>query len=411
MSVTDVQVPGAGRRAAARKRRRQRQRRLVALGVALVLLAAAAVAVLLDRSAPDAEPAPPAAQGRTQQTLLLQVRSVDGSGALASALLAADAPSGSGAVVLVPPRVIVDVPGAGSVAFGQALGPGAGTDTGADGAAGRPAAPADALSDLLGVTVDGSWVLESGALTQLVDALGGITATVDVPVLQDGSVVLPQGEQRLDGARALLLLGYLDEGEPEQARLARVQEVLDGVLGALPEDQAAVAGLVDQLAPASASTLATPQIAALLLDLEAPDRPLQYDSLPVVPIDPGGGVTAFRLDAAAAGALVDRLLAQSVREGARQTGNRVLVLNGVGPGVGEAARGKLVAADLVFVGARNNERFGVQTTTVLVPEATPAGQALGERVAAALGVPAVVQQSDLGTVADAVVVIGADFQP
>lgn len=409
MSVTHTQVPGSGRRAAARKRRRQRQRRLVALGVALVLLAAAAVAVLLDRRAPDAAPAPQAAQGRTQQTLLFQVRSEAGSGALASALLAADPLSGSGAVVLVPPQVIVDVPGAGSVAFGQALGSAA--DAGTDAAAGPPSAPADALSDLLGVTVDGSWVLDSAALVQLVDALAGITATVDVPVLQDGSVVLPQGEQRLDGARALLLLGYLEEGEQEQARLARVQEVLDGVLAALPDDPAVVAGRLDGLGPASGSTLATPQLAELLLELTAQDRQLQYDSLPVIPIDPGGGVTAFRLDAAAAGALVDRLLAQSVREGARQTGNRVLVLNGVGPGVGEAARAKLVAADLVFVGARNNERFGVQTTTVLVPEATPAGQALGERVAAALGVPAVVQQSDLGTVADAVVVIGADFQP
>jgi hypothetical protein len=89
----------------------------------------------------------------------------------------------------------------------------------------------------------------------------------------------------------------------------------------------------------------------------------------------------------------------------------VLVLNGVGTSIADAARAKLVAADFVFVGARNNERFGVQTTTVLVPEATPEAQALGERVAAALGVPAVVRQSNLGTIADAVVVVGADFQP
>ena len=121
---------------------------------------------------------------------------------------------------------------------------------------------------------------------------------------------------------------------------------------------------------------------------------------------------AFRLDEEAAGALVDRVLAQSLPAGARQTGNRVLVLNGVGPGIGDAARAKLVAADFVFVGARNNERFGIQTTQVLVPEATPEAQQLGERVAAALGVPADVRQSDqLGTIADAVVLVGADFAP
>jgi hypothetical protein len=105
------------------------------------------------------------------------------------------------------------------------------------------------------------------------------------------------------------------------------------------------------------------------------------------------------------------VLAQSVPAGERQTGNRVLVLNGVADAGADAARAKLVAADFVFVGARNNERFGVETTQVLVPEATPEAQALGERVAAALGVPADVRQSDLGTIADAVVIIGANFTP
>jgi hypothetical protein len=131
-----------------------------------------------------------------------------------------------------------------------------------------------------------------------------------------------------------------------------------------------------------------------------------------VPIDPGGGVTAFRLESEAARALVDRALAQSVPAGARQTGNRVLVLNGVGtPGLGDAVRAKLVAADFVFVASRNAERFGYETTQVLVPEATPEAQALGNRVAEALGVQPDVRQSDLGTIADVVVIVGADFVP
>jgi hypothetical protein len=399
--VTAPQAPttGGGRRAAARKRRRQRQRRLVALLVVLLLAAAAAAAVLLNRNRPEApEVAPP--QGRTQQTLLFQVRTADGAGTLASALIAVDPPATTGSVVLVPPQVIVDLPGAGSLPFGQAL------------ATGTPNSPRDALSDLLGVTVDGSWVLEHGAFGGLVNDLGGITAAVDVPVVQDGAVVLSQGEQRLDGARALTLLGHLAPGEQEQARLARVQEVFDGLLEALPADAGEVSALLDRLGTGSVSSEPTARLASVLLELvrAGEQQQLQYDSLPVIPIDPGGGVMAFRLDVDAARNLVDRVLAQSVPAGARQTGNRVLVLNGVGPGIGDAARAKLVAADFVFVGARNNERFGIQTTQVLVPEATPEAQALGERVAAALGVPADVRQSNLGTIADAVVIIGADFQ-
>ncbi len=392
---------GGGRRATARRRRRQRQRLLVGLGLVLVLLAAAGTTVLLASRSP--EPAVvQEAQGRTQLTLLLQVRSPDGAGALASALLAADPPSGVGSVVLVPPQVIVDLPGAGSLPFGQTLG------------TGTPNGPSDALADLLGVTVDGSWVLDAGTFAALVDAVGGISAEVDVPVVQDGAVVLGEGTQQLDGGRALLLLGNLAPGEQEQARLARVQEVLDGLLVALPTEPAELTALLTGLGEGSTSSEPPGRLAELLRALmqAGQDSQLQYDSLPVIPIDPGGGVTAFRLDEQAAAGLVDRVLAQSVPPGARQTGNRVLVLNGVGtPGLGDAVRSRLVAADFVFVASRNAEQFGYEQTLVLVPEATPEAQALGEQVAAALGVPAVVQQRDLGTIADAVVIVGSDFVP
>jgi hypothetical protein len=400
VTASDVSAPPGSRRVLARMRRRRRQRQLAAVAVVLTLVAAGLVAFLLNQRSPEPEAVvePP---GRTQRTLLMQVRTADAAGTLASALLAADAASSTGSVVLVPPQVIVDLPGGGSLPFGQAL------------ATGQPNSPRDALSDLLGVTVDGTWVLEHRSFAALVDAVGGITAQVDVPVVRGDVVALAQGEQQLDGTGALILLGHRADGEQEQARLARVQEVLDGVLSALPDDAAQVGELLDGLGTGSRSSEPPRALAALLRDLVEADRSqqLQYDSLPVIPIDPGDGVTVFRLDAEAARTLVDRVLAQSVPAGARQTGNRVLVLNGVGPGIGDAARARLVAADFVFVGARNNERFGVETSTVLVPEATPEAQALGERVAEALGVPADVRQSDLGTIADAVVVLGADFTP
>jgi hypothetical protein len=393
-------VPGRGRRAEARRRRRERQRRLVALGLAVALVLTALVAFLLVRRAPD-PPSEIEPQGRTQRTLLLQVRGGDGAAAL-SALLAHDPASTTGAVVLVPPQVIVSTAGAGSLPFGQAL------------AAGDPNASRNALGDLLGVVVDGSWVLEAAAFVGLVDALGGITVEVDVPVVQGNAVVLPQGTQAVDGGRALALATYLAPGEPEQVRLARVQEVLDGLLTALPDDAAGIGDRLVGLGEGSRTSDPPASVAGFLAGLQQDDaaEQLQYDTLPVVPIDPGGGVISFRLDEEAARALVERALAQSVPEGARRTGNRVLVLNGVGtPGLGEAVRTRLVEADFVFVASRNADRFGYATTQVLVPEATPAAQALGERVAAALGVAPDVRQADLGTVADVVVIVGADFQP
>ena len=392
-------VPGR-RRAELRRRRRQRRRQLVALVVVLVLVGAAAVAFLLVRNAPepetDVEP-----QGRTQRTLLLQVRGADRAAAV-SALVAHDEPSRTGSVVLVPPQVIVDLPGAGSVPFGQAL------------STGDPNGSRNALGDLLGVTVDSTWTLEAGAFTALVDALGGLTVSVDVPVVVDNVIVVPVGTQQLDGGRALQLATYLAPGEPEQSRLARVQVVLDGLLAALPDDAQGITEALVPLGEGSATSDAVGVLADLLAGVQADSaaEQLQYDTLPVIPIDPGGGVTAFRIDAEQAQALVDRALAQSVPSGQRETGNRVLVLNGVGtPGLGEAVRAKLVAADLVFVASRNAERFGQERTQILVPEATPEQQALGERVAAALGVEPDIRQSDLGSLADVVVVVGADFVP
>lgn len=393
-------APGRGRRAEQRRRRRQRRRRLVGGGLVALLLLAVVVAGYLVQRAPEPSSAVEP-QARTQQTLLLQVRGQDGS-AVASALLAHDEASTAGSAVLVPPQVIVDLPGAGSLPFGQAL------------STGGPDGPRDALSDLLAVDVDDTWVLESAAFTALVDALGGVQVSVDVPVEVGGQVLAQPGEQQLGGQAALAFAQFLAPGEQEQARLARLQEVLDGVVTALPADPAEVAELLTGLGSDSVVSSTPEELADFLLGLRADGQAqqLQYDTLPVVPIDPGGGVVAFRLDPEAARALVDRLLAQSVPAGARETGNRVLVLNGVGtPGIGDAVRARLVPEGFVFVGSRNAENFDYATTQVLVPEATPEGQALGERVAAALGLPAEVRTAELGSIADVVVVVGADFVP
>lgn len=399
--MSDVTPGRSSRRARQRRERRQHQVRLIGAVLALLALLAAAFAVYLAASDPE-PPAPPASQPGAQRTTLLQVRGADGVGT-AGALLAHDEAEQTGAVVLIPPQVLVNVPGTGSMPFGRAL------------AAGSPQGSRDALSDLMGITVQDTWVVTPPALAALVDALGGVAVDVDVQVVQDSAVLLAAGPQRLDGAKALQLLGHLAPGEQEQARLARVQEVLDGVLTALPASAGELTPVLEAMGEPSVSSAPLPELADLLVDLAATDDEggLQYDVLPVIAVEPGGDVTAFRADTAALTSLVDRLLAGSVADGSREGSNRVLVLNGVGtPGLGEAVRAKLVPAGFVFVGSRNAARFGYAATQVLVPEATPEGQALGERVAAALGLPdAQVATQEFGTSADVIVLVGADFRP
>jgi hypothetical protein len=386
-----------GRRSARRaeqKRKRQRNTRIVA-GVAGLAVIGATIAFLATRGGDEKKDD---AGKRTQHTVLLQVQGTDGT-AVVSALLAHDPKTTDGSVVLVPPQVIVSVPGFGSQAFGKAL------KSSAKGSR-------EALSDLMGVIVDGSWVLDRGTFGRLVDQEGGIQVDVDVTVMAGRVVVLQPGPQHLDGSHALAFATYLAPGEQEQTRLARQQTVLDGIVSALPKD---TKSLLSSLGRGSTPSFLVTSLAEVLSGLKKDDAAsqLQYRSLPVIKIDAGTDDTRFRIDAPATRGLVDELLAGSIPPGARAEGNRVLVLNGVGtPGLGEKVRAKLVPAGFVFVGSRNANTFGYAKTQVLVKDATAEGTALGARVARALGVPAssVMSSNQIGTIADVVVIVGRDFR-
>lgn len=383
-------------RAAERKRRRRQQRNVAIAVVAAVAVVVAGFLVVGKIGGGKKKEAGPT---RTQRTMLLQVKAPDGT-AISSALLAHDRASSEGSVVLVPPQVIAAVPGQGSMPFGRAL-----LTAGAKGSR-------NALSDLMSVTVDSSWVLDAGSFQRLVDRVGGIDADVDTTVVQGRTVVLSPGKQHLTGAQAYTFATYLTGSEQEQVRLARLQAVLDGIISRLPTPADA---LIGGLGGGSALSLPVKDAAAFLVGLKTDDtkEQLQYRSLPVIKVDAGTDEIRFRLDADGTKSLVDELLADSVPAGARAEGNRVLVLNGVGtPGLGEKVRAKLVPAGFVFVGSRNAPTFGYAKTQVLVREATPAGGALGARVAKALGVPAssVAASDQIGLIADVVVIVGADFK-
>lgn len=394
--------PQPGKRAQLRAQQRKRRRRVstAVLGAA-ISIALIVGAVLITASGTDGKKAK--GPTRTQSTLLLQVQLPDRT-FLSSALLAHDSKAQVGSIVLLPPQVLAQVPGVGNLPFGRALSLGDSTAA--------MTGSRNALADLLAVTIDGSWVLDVATFQRLIDQVGGVQISVDVPVLSGRTVLLSQGPQRLDGEQAQLYASYLAAGEQEQARLARLQTVLDGLISGLP---AKADTLLRSLGPGSRSTLSVPTLSSLLSGLKADDGSddLQYRSLPVIPVVSGDDQVRFRIDAPAAKSLVAELLAQSVPPGAAATGNRVLVLNGVGtPGLGAQVREKLLPAGFIFVGSRNADRFGYAQTQVLVKDATTQGAALGARVAKALGVPAssVSSSNQIGTIADVVVIVGQDFQ-
>jgi hypothetical protein len=385
------------------QRRRQVLRRRIAGGLVAVAAVGVSVQMLLQAGGAAPHPRAVTAFARTQTTLLLTVDvGTDHEGAL----VAADPRASSASVTLLPSRVIASVPGRGQLPLGQALGL---SDAGQARAT---------VSDLLdGVRVDSSWKLSGAALAKLIDAVGGVVVDVDTTVNSGGGVLASPGSgQRLTGAVAVAYADTLDGQEVEASRLARLQRVLDALIAGLPSDGSRLGALVGSLGGGSVSTLAPARLAQLLHTVSvvraAGSSGPVFSLLPVQPVDAGGATPAYRTDPVALRSYLQSTLAASLPRVGVGPPLNVYVYNGVGtPNLGSTVREVLVAHGLRFAGSGNETTFGRATSVVLVHDATSASRAAGQRVAAALGLPASsVGVSTRGAdVADIVVLIGADY--
>ena len=293
--------------------------------------------------------------------------------------------------------------------FGQAL------------SVGDPNAPTGALSDLIGVTVDGSWTLTQAGLAALVDKVGGVTVAVDkdVTTTTNGTttIVIPAGTQKLNGASAAQFASFLASGETDQAGLTRFDAVLKQVLGRLPKTEAGLGTLLGSLGAGSTSTFAPARLATFLLGLAGDNASgtMSDQELPVTALDTGSGQDAYTLDTANTAKLVSAQLAASVPASRKATGNRVYVQNQVGtPGLGETARSRLVAAGFVYVQGQNTADMPNATapSVVLILGPTSAQIDQGDAVARSLGLPIsdVRVATDGFTVADVLVKLGVDYK-
>lgn len=407
----------AARRRAAEESARQeaavsRRRLLIVSGLVFALVAAVfLVWAIFGRPRDNYEPAPspsPSATGPVQPTVLVQVQDKDGI-ALGNALLSVGGSVQHANVITIPSSVVVDVATGGTLPFGQVA------------RLPDPNGSANALSDAIGVNVTGTLAMNELAFSGLVDAVGGITADVDVDVVEtkpDGtqSIVVPAGKaQVLQGPQATAFATYLATGEPEEARMARFTQVLRLTLAKLPSDVTKVESILSGLGASSRSTLPTADLAAFLVKLQSQilvDN-AAYKNLPVKPLDTGGP-SAYRIDNDAAAAMVQELLPDAARKPGPNSKVRVLVQNGVGsPGLNAAARQLLVNAGFTYVNGGNAAAFGHATTSIVVPDATPQSLGWGQAIATALNVPqADVEVAASGqSVADVIVVLGADFKP
>jgi hypothetical protein len=388
------------RRARAEAERRRRMRWLLyAAPVVAALLIVALVLFLTLRGSGGTTTTTDTAAPK-QQTLLVQVVGPDGV-ATGSALIGISKNQASG--VLIPSRLVVDAVGSGTMPFGETV-----TLPSAD-------AASNALTDLLGVSVQHHLVLDQTALARLVDSVGGVRVNVDVDITRSDkkgntTVVIPAGNQELHGAGAAMFATYGKSQEPELARIARFNDVLDAVFAKLPSDAGRLGKVLGSLGDHAKSDLQPTALAALLAPVVG--RSLAADVLPVKELDTGGAVESYSIDSAQAPALLRSTFPGALLHDASGSVVRVLVENGVGtPDLVEKARTRLVKSGFQFVNGGNASSFGVKSSVVLIKNGTDTSQRQGDEVATSLGLPAnSVEISTRGqTVADVIVILGRDF--
>jgi hypothetical protein len=198
-------------------------------------------------------------------------------------------------------------------------------------------------------------------------------------------------------------------------QLARLDTVLEAVIAALPADPNAAIQIVSGLGPTSSATVPVEQVGTMLADLHRMDaaNEVSYRSLPAHELDAGADTT-YTIDTSGAAAVIRALTGSATGGRSIGDGIRVLVRNGVGtPGLGETTRAKLVKAGDTYIAGGNVTPFDKDPTVVLITEDNPTQRALGDKVAATLGLTDdSLRVADEGqSIADVVVVLGVDYHP
>jgi anionic cell wall polymer biosynthesis LytR-Cps2A-Psr (LCP) family protein len=402
--------PQLTRREERRLRQRQKRRKLgLAGGIGVAALVVAGIVTLV--VGVQRVVTHDGGDNRTQTTVLLQLRSKTGV-ANGSMLLAADPSTERGLELLIPGRLITDVCGYGTQNFGSVLALPNGSE-----------ASRAALSSVLGgVTIDGSWVIDTSTLATLVNQVGGINVDVDTDVIQrtaggGGRILVAAGPgQHLNGTQALEYATYHPPREGAAGVLARLQAVVDATIQALPKTTTGVQALLRQLPKTSQSTIGTGKLATMLTQLATYNQTqagVFPTDLPVVTIDSGGNLPSYRADTSATGIeqLVAGHLADSLPDSANKQHATVYLLNGIGrPGLVPRACPMLAASGFTYVGSGNAPTFSSARSEVDIFHDADAEQA--RTLAKALGLPpSAVRKSVFNqTVAKFIVILGSDFK-
>ena len=317
-----------------------------------------------------------------------------------------DQTTGDARMLSVPRDLWVDIPGNGEGKINAAY------------AYGGPSLMVQTIRENLGIEVNHYVEIDFVGFISMVDELGGVEMTFPHPARDAASgLAIDAGTQILDGEQALAFARSRKYEENQNGRWVHVeatdigrtqrqQQVVRAILTELKTpgsiaEAGQIAGSMAQhmtldgtLADSSVASLAWNFRSLITGSLEGQTLPVYGDSV--------GGASVVRAAEPEAKAVVEAFLGGPVAVAAAPLKIQVLNGNGVTGAAGEMSD-RLTEAGFEIAGVGNAEQRDYDTTTVLVPE----GSSAGNQIVGQLGF-GVVEFGSVNNGYDAVVIVGAD---
>lgn len=386
--------PGRDESPAATRRQRRQQRRarrrwvVVVPSVFVVLIVLTVIGAQLRSGTPDqhTRPAPTgtvAAPVHGAPTLLLAHRAADGHVDLA-AVIGVQRGGHDASVLLVPTLTSLEVPSFDLQLVADLLN------------VGSPSLLQTTISNVLGVRIDHTLVLDDAQLADAMTPAGSLVVDLRDPVTLTGVSeprTIGTGTQTFTPPDAALLL--TDHGSAgELEHLVTVQAILEGWTHALRTPSVA-----------AATTARDPALSTLVA---AANASTDYATLPVDGVSAGTGeryqVRPDAIGPAVKGAFPDQLL------GIGGERPRVEILNGTGVvGLVQQVAAAVVPAGANVVQTDNYPGFGQTVTRVVYYRDSQ--RAAATRLLRALGTGKLAREQKDVQVFDVTVIVGSDFKP
>ncbi|TXS13812.1 LytR family transcriptional regulator, partial [Streptomyces sp. adm13(2018)] len=377
--------------------RRRGRNRIIALVVVLVLAVVGGLGYLwsagmLPGSSAEEQKGGTATGPQKRDTIVVHLHDTTGGGT-STVLLVNNATTRQGTSVLLPNSVVV--------ADGEGAATTLGKSVEDDGSSGTR----EAIGNLLGAPITGTWRLDTPYLDTLVDLVSGIETDTDteVPDPKKGTdPLVRKGEkQSLNGRAAVAYATYRAPGEAETKQLQRFGQVMYAVLRKISDSPQSATMTVESLMQIFDPSLSEKDLGAALAKLAEHAKVGDYKTA-LLPVGQDGALTEGASDS-----VVKDILGGKVTAPDAGDVPRVSIRDGSGKKATEAARIVLINGGYAFVGGGDAD----PRETSQVVYADDLQKATAAEVAKTLGLPAgSVTKGKPSGAAAVTVVLGRDYK-